>query len=419
LSKMHIASRMGVKFTTVSAVALAVAFCVYLILYEIVLPYFLSDERFYEYWAGQEQKAIADFQNYVTKKNLSRQAAIQDVEWEKEYRTMYIYLEEITDEYMEYLDLSEISGHELLCSDGTLLAYAYSSYTYYEGVGRVVALGFSVLCFFLILLPYFYHILHRIMRLSKEMEILSGGDLSYRICSPGRDELAQLGRDIEEMRLSVLEQMERETEAVSANNLLITSLSHDLRTPLTKLMGYLELLQYKKDQSDEERRMYLQKTIEKAGQIRDMTDEMFQHFEVRPAENQELAPVSGAVFLGQLISEQCWDLQAEGFNIQPPVMDGSYLLQVRVEDIKRVFDNVFSNLKKYADPHSPIRISTGQTEEEIWISLENHIRKSLGTESRGIGVPTMQMLMAQNNGRLEARQEAEVYYSTLWFQKLM
>ena len=332
---------------------------------------------------------------------------------------MYIYLEEITDEYMEYLDLSEISGHELLCSDGTLLAYAYSSYTYYEGVGRVVALGFSVLCFFLILLPYFYHILHRIMRLSKEMEILSGGDLSYRICSPGRDELAQLGRDIEEMRLSVLEQMERETEAVSANNLLITSLSHDLRTPLTKLMGYLELLQYKKDQSDEERRMYLQKTIEKAGQIRDMTDEMFQHFEVRPAENQELAPVSGAVFLGQLISEQCWDLQAEGFNIQPPVMDGSYLLQVRVEDIKRVFDNVFSNLKKYADPHSPIRISTGQTEEEIWISLENHIRKSLGTESRGIGVPTMQMLMAQNNGRLEARQEAEVYYSTLWFQKLM
>ena len=221
------------------------------------------------------------------------------------------------------------------------------------------------------------------------------------------------------MRLSVLEQMERETEAVSANNLLITSLSHDLRTPLTKLMGYLELLQYKKDQSDEERRMYLQKTIEKAGQIRDMTDEMFQHFEVRPAENQELAPVSGAVFLGQLISEQCWDLQAEGFNIQPPVMDGSYLLQVRVEDIKRVFDNVFSNLKKYADPHSPIRISTGQTEEEIWISLENHIRKSLGTESRGIGVPTMQMLMAQNNGRLEARQEAEVYYSTLWFQKLM
>ncbi len=414
MSRPYTLSRMGVKFTFVASVALAIALGVYLLLSESV-SWFLYDERFSEYWMEREQVAIENFQNYVTEKKLTAQAAIQDVEWEKGYRTMYLYLE------TEALDIAEAGGQLVQCADRNIIAFAYPNDSYYDSVGKVLALSVSALLFFLILLPYFYHILHRIMRLSQKMEILSGGDLSYQIHSPGRDELAELGRSIEEMRLSVLEQMARENEAVTANSRLITSLSHDLRTPLTKLMGYLELLQYKKYKNEEDYQLYLQRAIEKAQQMRDMSDEMFRHFEIQKKTDPELeiVPVSGAVFLSQLISEQCWELQAEGFDVQPPVMEGSYLLQIRVEDVKRIFDNLFSNLKKYSDPQYPIDISTGQSDQEIWISIENHIKENRSAESCGIGVPTVKMLMEQNNGQLQAEQKGNIYRSSLRFQKLI
>ena len=80
----------------------------------------------------------------------------------------------------------------------------------------------AAICFFLILLPYGFHIIRRITDLSSQMEILAGGDLNYHIAAPGQDELAQLGRGIEEMRQSVLDQMTRENETVLENSRLET-----------------------------------------------------------------------------------------------------------------------------------------------------------------------------------------------------
>lgn len=117
--------------------------------------------------------------------------------------------------------------------------------------------------------------------------------------------MAELGRSIEEMRLAVLEQMKRENEAILANSRLITSLSHDLRTPLTKLMGYLDILRLDRCRDEEQRAEYLRRASDKALQMRALSDEMFRHFQVgdppEPEEGKEM--VSGPVFLGQLLCD--------------------------------------------------------------------------------------------------------------------
>ena len=232
------------------------------------------------------------------------------------------------------------------------------------------------------------------------MQVLAGGDLSYQVVSKGRDELAELGRSIEEMRLAVLEQMKRENEAILANSRLITSLSHDLRTPLTKLMGYLDILRLDRCRDEEQRAEYLRRASDKALQMRALSDEMFRHFQVgdppEPEEGKEL--VSGPLFLGQLLHEQCFDLKEAGFSAEPPALEGDYQFYIRTEDICRVFDNLFTNLKKYADPACPFSFPCGRRGKLAAVELRNRAGKRDRTDSRGIGLPTVRTLLGTQRG---------------------
>jgi signal transduction histidine kinase len=405
LSNNGFKTRLGLKFSAVAGIALIIAFAVFLLLYEGVTWWVLYGPDSDSYWAKEGTIAIESFQEYVTENELTIDGVIRDVKWEKGYRTMYLYFSDSPNESIPEEDGGEPAqaGTPVQCADGVIFAYAYPSFSHYDSLGKLVSLSVATVCFFLILIPYVYRIIHRITHLSREMEILTGGDLSYRIDSPGEDELAELGRSIESMRISVLEQMARENEAILANSRLITSLSHDLRTPLTKLTGYLEIILLKKfkDASEEER--YLNGAIEKAQQMKSLLDEMFRHFQIEPAPEagSRAETVSGALLLSQLLSEMCFDLQAAGFDAELPVVDGEFNLTISVFNMRRVFDNLFSNIKKYADASKPVAVTVGRQASEIGITIQNSIGTGSCTDSRGIGLPTVKALIEQNGGRID------------------
>ena len=127
--------------------------------------------------------------------------------------------------------------------------------------------------------------------------------------------------------------------------------------------------------------------------------------------------VSGPLFLGQLLCEQCFDLTEAGFAAEPPVVDGDYRLHVRTEDICRVFDNLFSNLKKYADPGSPIQVSVREEGERVVVNLKNRAGKKKRTDSRGIGLPTVRNLLERNGGYMEISRRGEDYCTAVWLPK--
>lgn len=90
-----------------------------------------------------------------------------------------------------------------------------------------------------------------ISKLSDEIAILEGGSLDYKITIKGKDELAALAEGLENMRISFCNMIEQEAEITSENNRIITEMSHDLRTPVTSMMLYTEILKkgrYKNEQ---------------------------------------------------------------------------------------------------------------------------------------------------------------------------
>lgn len=431
MNKHGLVSRLGLKFTAVSASAFIAAFLAYAAGCALILDWLYYSEYFDAYWNRKWETVMEGVQKHVAENRLGIRELQQEIGSKSSYHNMSLYFEKYDPadtEYWEGYSPEDYGGRKIICRDG--IVYAYASPTeYYETVGKAVSLGIAAFVFFAILIPFFLRVLRRITRLSREMEILAGGELSYKIVSHGRDELAELGRSIEGMRRSVLEQMENENRAVLANSRLITSLSHDLRTPLTKLMGYLEIMKYGKCGREAERELYLQKAIDKAKQMQVLSDEMFRYFQIGQKEepaplagqeagtDSERESVSGPILLSQMLADQGYDLEKEGFTVRLPELEGDFRILVKVEDVRRIFDNIFSNLRKYADPRHPVLFLAQETGEEVRLSIRNHVRGQETRDSRGIGIPTIRSLLARNNGWLETEETGEMFCMTVAFYK--
>ena len=98
-----------------------------------------------------------------------------------------------------------------------------------------------------ITIPFNAYTVHRINKLYQQVVLSSQSGRSSSIEIGGRDEIAKLGNEIESMRISLLSLLKNEKKIRIESERMVASLSHDLRTPLTKLTGYLEILIHKKD----------------------------------------------------------------------------------------------------------------------------------------------------------------------------
>lgn len=391
MDKKRYFSRLGTKLVGISVLGLILAFAIFYLIDSIIVPWLLYSERFAPFWQKQNEAAVQAYQEYVTAKHLTVQQAMEDEEElaEKWSSGLYtIMAAPASLEQMALLPDSSVVGtiqsnddvsygftwaasvdvvesaqtpsvefvltmHQIQCADGVIYVATAPTVLQYAELGRIAGLLLALLGFCAVVVPYIVRLLRRIGALSREASVLMAGDLEHTIRIKGRDELSGLGENIERLRCSVLARIEGERAAVGANSRLVTSLSHDLRTPLTKLTGYLDILIYHRYQNQAEHDDFLRLAAEKAAQLKALTDQMFASAQVgapRAGSEQPPEAVDGAALLGQLLSEQCDDLRREGFHIQPPVFDQDFQLFLRTEDTVRVFDNLFSNLRKYADP---------------------------------------------------------------------
>lgn len=412
MNKPRSVPRLGLKFTLVAMAAPALALSVYIFLTDVVVDQLLHSERSAGFWSVREEAALDSFQDYVTAHRLSTRQAMEYEYWTSGGRTMNMVL------YLEEYSPENADSRTITCTDGRLSAYILPAEGHYRRLGAGIALITAVVCFFLILIPYIYKLIHRITHLSREMEILAGGDLDYEITSPGRDELADLGRDIEGMRRAVLEQIGRENEAVMANSRLITSLSHDLRTPLTKLTGYLEILRLGKYADQAEHDAYLARAMDNARQMHTLSDEMFRHFQVQPGEvvpYADTSSVSGRQ-LRQMLADQSRDLQAAGFETAADVDTDAGPVAICEGDLRRVLDNLFSNVTKYADPAQPVRLRLTAGSGGPTLTVTNRILPGADAPSSGIGLPTVRKLLSRSGAELDAREAGDTFLAEIRFR---
>ncbi len=259
-------------------------------------------------------------------------------------------------------------------------------------VGEYAALAAGFLVFMAILLTHSRWLTNRIRVLSGEVNAVSHGEIEHEIVPVYADEISSLAQDVEQMRSTIIQRTRSEQSALQANSELITALSHDIRNPLTALIGYLELLEMDLDSLPEADRDYVRACLEKSYRIRDLTSEMFRYFLVfgKEAQKAELEDYDAQELMFQLLGECCEDLLSRGFRVETIALEETCTLRTDVNLLKRVVDNLESNIIKYADAAYPICISSRLRAQELTVRFQNRVAavRPDAVESNHVGLRT-------------------------------
>lgn len=299
----------------------------------------------------------------------------------------------------------------------------FSEYSYYDRI-TLGAIWAGMVCMTVCTLIFSQSLVRKITFLSKEVSEVQGGNLEKTISVKAKDEIGKLGQDIDDMRLAIINHYEEAQKAWEANKELLTSISHDIRTPLTTLIGYSEMMTEESCDPDSFRK-YAEICREKAYQLKNMTDQMFRYFLVYGNTQMEtkLEKYEAEPFFEQFVGEYVAMLSMQEYNVIYHKEEINGELWTDVGLLRRVFDNVFSNIEKYGDKQKEIGIHIISSGSGIRISIENTIAPHIDVkESTRIGLKTCKRVMKELGGSFETREKKEggsrIYESLIVMQRL-
>lgn len=233
----------------------------------------------------------------------------------------------------------------------------------------VIGILIFTLCFALMQRPQIKYM----QKISSAMQDISNGDLTRSVEVEGDDELASIALEMNKMAQQVRTLMEREREAEQTKNELITNVAHDLRTPLTSVIGYLKLLSGGPELPPEIRRHYISIAYQKASHLQDLIEDLFGftklNYGTMTAEMGELDIVK---LLGQLLDEfypafNRYHLKYQYHSNVPSqkiIADGTLLA--------RLFDNLINNAIKYGYEGKIIRVLLEAKDTQVIIQVINY-----------------------------------------------
>lgn len=372
--------------------------------------------------SAMNQAVFERLQAYADQKKLSLTHLDRLDAWQKSerYAEVFLFQDDVliypatytgdaAESIGNYYALNRDATMPLRLSDGTTaqtLIYSFDSARYYNAADTG-ALMIAFFLFLILIVLLMRKKLRYISLLRTELLILEGGDLTYPMTVQGRDELTELAQGIDSMRVSILEREAGEAQAQLANRELIRALSHDLRTPLTSLMGYLELINMHRYQSEEQLQHFLKSSREKAERIKELSDKLFSYFLIYAEDEQvsETEVVDAYEFLHQVLGEHVFELESAGFTVETDMPELSAQLSMEPSFLLRVFENLFGNILKYGDRAHPVSVGyETQADQTLRISFENAVAADRDCrEGSNLGLRTCQAILERLGGSFVAR----------------
>ena len=382
------------------------------------------------------EKQVQELQSYIDRRGLSSRDIDKLDDWSvRNGSTMFIIYDRSRMLYSSYPLVAPVyegreNVTETVPAERWLPMYSLTfsdkettAMFYYNGVDAYYGKGCEILLFVsFALFPLFFFLSSRkiiryILLLSGEIQAMEGGDLDHSITIQGDDELALLATSLDGLRLTLRQQQAEEAQAAAKVKSLITEMSHDLRTPLTTLLLYTEILRHHKYETEAQEGEYLAKIDGKARQIKQLSDNLFEYALVtRDTVVQLDARARFSQIFEEPLAEMVEMLQQRGFACALELGSEDVLLTVRAQYIRRILDNIGSNLIKYADPARPIEVRFLRQEGKAGLVFRNHVLPAPpAVESTKVGLTSIETMMDKMHADCKIEQENEQFTMTLLF----
>lgn len=246
-------------------------------------------------------------------------------------------------------------------------------------------------------------------RVRCEAAVMGQGDMEHPVTVKGKDEIAALAKELDDLRLALKISMENERQAHMDNQELIRALSHDIRTPLTVLNGYLEILRRKKG-DQENYPQYVQKCLIKTEELRGMTDKMFEYALVfdNPGETA-MQDYSLREFGGEL-QEQLEYLELQGFPVEYIRKEvGDERWKANPFLMQRLLTNLCSNILHYGKRDHKVTADIHMEETKVIVILENGIAVQRQAAGSGVGLKSAARIAEVHGGEMSWTEKGDIF----------
>lgn len=378
-------------------------------------------------------KYVKELQEYIHQHHISSENLEELDDWLDDHRQLYLQIRKdggwiYTSDYSmdgaqaEMYDMPEYPGdnyYDIELMDGAAQVFIMGSY-YYSAYMAATMMEI-VIAFLLFILIFMLGIRKKIQylnRLSEDIEILEGGNLDYDVHVEGKDEIADLATGLNSMKESFQNQIREVEELTKTNQKMVTEISHDLRTPLTSVLLYAEILKNNRFPREEDRQIILEKITKKIGHMKELSDGLLE-YAVKKSEEKyvpaEYQPIQSILY--DELSDMCQYLEDQELNVRTNMQWQKGQILVCEEYLTRILDNISSNVIKYADRHSVVLLWDEYYKEEMCITCENTCRSDPEKqEGYHIGIQNVRMMMEEMGGSCKITQTKEVFRICLRFR---
>lgn len=307
----------------------------------------------------------------------------------------------------------------------------FISLLWYWGLAALII--YSVILF-LLLRKYVRKIQDQYQLLLQATNELAQGNLNSTIpedlgvFEPFREE-------IDKIRTGFRKAVDEEVKSTKMKTDLITNVSHDLKTPLTAIITYVDLL---KDPNlpAEDQKKYIQILDQKANRLKLLIEDLFEISKATSKTVQlNIVDVDIVSLLRQVKLELQDKIEATDLLFRWQLPEEKVILPLDSQRTYRVFENLLVNITKYAMPHTRVYITMEDTENHVKISMKNISATELNfnpseiterfvrgdasrnTEGSGLGLAIAKSFTELQGGRLEVFTDADLFTVEITFLK--
>ncbi|WP_051507169.1 sensor histidine kinase [Saccharibacillus sacchari] len=267
-------------------------------------------------------------------------------------------------------------------------------------------------------------------RLFDSVRLMAQGNLGIEI--DGRMGMFDpLKQELQKVREGFKRAVDEETKSQKMKSELVTNVSHDLKTPVTAILTYVNLLQ-QADLPEEDRKAYIEVLSGKSQRLSRLIEDLFEYTRASSG-NTEIAPVS--VDLAELLKQARIELEdpltEAGVQLRLRLPEHKVIVPLDSEKTFRVFENLYLNIAKYAAPGSRAHIELTELEHEVVVSFKNvsaaeldfkadeiterFVRgdRSRHTEGSGLGLAIVKSLVELQGGTFDLQLDGDLFKAVI------
>ncbi len=290
----------------------------------------------------------------------------------------------------------------------------------------------------IIILASIYIIYNKVthfQKIQEGLQVAKSGDYEYKIELKGNGEFKQLSSDINEITSGLKAAVQSEVKSEKLKTELITNVSHDIKTPLTSIISYVDLLK-REGLNSQNAPKYLDVLERKSNRLKKLTEDLF---DAAKATSGSIEPKFEKVHINSLIEQLLGELDEK-------INESNLIFKVNASNEKiyamadgrllsRVMENLLSNIFKYALTGSRVYIETSEVDNNVFVSFKNISSYELnipidelmerfkrGDESRssegyGLGLAIAKSLMEVQNGALNLSIDGDLFKAEIRLNK--